>query len=307
MKKVLLWFRGDDSPFLVRAITILLKTEMCDIVGIIGGRDMQGEFMINGRKIPFCSLSAMDCLEIDYVLVGETNIAYAEVMTILQQYGFIDEQVIADRTVCVPGFSFARYRQLKKSQPSIISLNCSGGIMSHLFTLPFRSPFVNMFMDEEDFLLMIERDLRTQLAGKLELVGSGYDEVLQINYPIYALNGLLLKMNHYPDYAFAREKWYERLQRINWYNLVFMMYTDSREILARFDALPLAKKICFVPFESDLPAAYCFEPEKIKRDCSAWEAANIIAGGHVALYDLWDMLLYGKKTELGIVANNCAE
>ena len=76
------------------------------------------------------------------------------------------------------------------------------------------------------------------------------------------------------------------------------MYTDSKEVLQRFERLPFGKKVCFVPFESDLPSAFPFDRNKLGIKIPTWDMATRIANGSVLVYDLWDMLLYGKKTPI---------
>ena len=74
------------------------------------------------------------------------------------------------------------------------------------------------------------------------------------------------------------------------------MFTESPEVLAEFDKLPFSKKICFVNFESDLDSAYFLDNKKYNEPL--WRMSNLTALGAVNFYDMWDMLLYGKKTPL---------
>ena len=69
----------------------------------------------------------------------------------------------------------------------------------------------------------------------------------------------------------------------------------------KFDKLPYAKKVCFVPFETELDSGFYIEPE-IVRGREFWQPVNETSSG-LMNYDLWDMLLYGKKTPLKIVNN----
>lgn len=299
MQRIVIWFQGNESPFLVKAINILFKQkEAVHIIGITGEFDTEKKFCINNVEIPFISLDLISPEMVDYILISENNIPITKFLQIFLQRGFEEECIIRDRTICIPGFSFLKYKYLKESKLSILSINCVGGIISHLFALPFRSPFINLYMNEKDFLTLLENDPRYLLNGELKLYDTGYEENLHIEYPIYEINGLLLNMNHYSDFKNAEYKWYKRVQRINWYNLLIMMYTDSKEILTRFDKLPFAKKVCFVPFESDFQSAYSFDKEKLGVDYPTWNIANRIAGGHILIYDLWDMIMYGKKTRL---------
>ncbi len=74
------------------------------------------------------------------------------------------------------------------------------------------------------------------------------------------------------------------------------MYTEDEKILAEFDALFYGKKVCFVPFKSDLDSAYYINP-KLK-DLAFWNIVNHVCAGNPVVYDPFDMLLYGKKSQL---------
>ena len=123
-------------------------------------------------------------------------------------------------------------------------------------------------------------------------------EVFKHDYPEYFLGDIVLSMLHYPNFDEAVKKWYSRKNRINWYNLFVTMHTESQEILETFDALPYGKKVCFVPFKSDLNSAWYINPE-IQKDITFGRRVHLFArGDYPAYYDPFDMLLYGKKTPL---------
>ena len=77
------------------------------------------------------------------------------------------------------------------------------------------------------------------------------------------------------------------------------MDTEDMEILEQFDALPYGKKVCFVPFKSDLDSAFYIDP-KTNTSKEFWRITHDYARGYPPpqVYDMFDMLLYGKKTPL---------
>jgi uncharacterized protein (DUF1919 family) len=81
------------------------------------------------------------------------------------------------------------------------------------------------------------------------------------------------------------------------YNLLIVMYTEKKEVLERFDKLPYSKKVCIVPFHSALPSAYCIDKNDFE-SIPLWDCANRIAMGRKYIYNLWDMIIYGKKNHL---------
>ena len=74
------------------------------------------------------------------------------------------------------------------------------------------------------------------------------------------------------------------------------MHTSSPAVLERFDCLPYAKKVCFVPFETELESGFYVDPKYCGGNLL--HASEGIITGEVAAYDVWDLLLYGKKTPI---------
>ena len=121
---------------------------------------------------------------------------------------------------------------------------------------------------------------------------------MKFDYPIFTLGNVDVNMNHYPDFDEAVKIWERRKARINWYNLFVTGYTESEEVAREFDELPYGKKVCFVPFESDLDSAWYISPEADKGAKNFADSIIRFFWGTFMYYDLFDMLLYGKKTPL---------
>ena len=75
----------------------------------------------------------------------------------------------------------------------------------------------------------------------------------------------------------------ELRKNINWYNALFVMHTDNPKVLEEFDRLPIAKKVCLVPFETELDSGFYIKSDLID-------------------YDLWQMMLHGLKVPVQIPA-----
>ena len=123
-------------------------------------------------------------------------------------------------------------------------------------------------------------------------------------YPIFSLgDDVFLYMNHYGKLGadFAKAKWNERKQRINWDNVIAFVNTTNPKIVEEFEELPFTKKFCFIPFPSDKKSAVYLDPALDP----APNGGNRDIGDLVNRfglrynnynYDLWDMLLYGRKS-----------
>ena len=299
MKKIFLWIVSNDARFLNAAINILgHQHNGVEILGVTAPAEIN--FVSGGRRIPFVPLniSAGGLMnESDILLVvGARQIGMSKITQVARQLNLPEEKLLGDWIVCVPGFTLEKYRRLQRSRLSIFSINCFGGIISNTLGLSFRSPFVNMFFKEQEFIRFL-RAPRVYMEEKLILKETAWEEILKFDYPIFTLGNVDVHMNHYPDFDEAIKIWERRKARINWYNLFVAAYTESEEILQEFDALPYGKKVCFVPFKSDLDSAWYINPE-LKKDDPFWRIVNLFGGGDPFYYDPFDMLLYGKKTPL---------
>ena len=233
--------------------------------------------------------------DVDMLRSGRQSL-FVSVLKEAAELGIDTDKIVLDRVVCVPNFTLEKYKKLRRSALSILSVNCMGGLFYHRFGLPFLSPTINMFTSDEGFLKFLKDPIQN-VKAELKLLRKEFNAELNINYPVFKIGESEWYMNHYADENFAVRKWYERSFRINWFNLIVVLHTENPEILAEFDELPYAKKVCFVPFETDLDSGFYIDRAKFNNDVF-WRLANSVASGSIACYDIWDMLLYGQKTPI---------
>ena len=224
----------------------------------------------------------------------------SEVVKIAKSINLDTEKLLGDWIVCIPGFTLKKYRQLQRSRLSIFAMNCFGGLISNTLGMPFRSPLVNMVFHTETDCIRFLRAPRICMKENLGLKKMVWNQVFGYYHPIATLCNIDITLNHDPNFDEALAKWNKRKQRINWYNLFVTMYTEKQEILEEFDALPYGKKVCFVPFKSDLDSAFYINPEIDfeRKEKGFYDVVNNFARGKLFYYDPFDMLLYGKKTQL---------
>ncbi len=292
-KNVLIWLCGEDIILLGGAIAALARDiGGIHIAGATGTRPMALQF--NGRQVPFLEKTMLRTLEIDYVILTGRKYNIRTVRYELDFYGLESAFILPDRVCCLAGFSVKKYRNLLASKVSIFSLNCFGGLVSHLFGMPFRSPFVNMFSTEDSFIDFLEADPAQTLFSELQFIESRYEPVQHFDYPVFRCDNLLLYMNHYPDILSAIAKWNERKKRINFDNLFVTMYTDRQDIIERFARLPYKKKICFTYQPSELPSIYTLERTAFDGK-ELWHSVDDIATGIYQPLDLIDLLTSGRQ------------
>ena len=140
-------------------------------------------------------------------------------------------------------------RRLTNHAPSILSLDCTGGVMAHELRLQFKSPTVNLFFEScADFICYVENLSYYATADVHELP---YGQDGDRRYPIGALagNGTLpdIKIHflHYHSFEEARDKWVERSARLDFSNLCVVMQAAAFDqgLLKRFERLPMARKV----------------------------------------------------------------
>ena len=151
-----------------------------------------------------------------------------------------------------------RKLRLRNRDFSLITNNCIAGIIYHDLGLPFRSPTINLFFENEDFF---------RFAGHLEHYLSCEMEELHrpgISYPLGLLRRgaetVTVHFMHYDSYRQAAAKWKERAARVNPDNLYLIFeypaVDESPEaqqaVKASFDALPWARKVLLTKRHSPL-------------------------------------------------------
>ena len=298
--RIVIWFLLPDQRFIGNAVNILaIQFNGIDIVGVTTLDEIETKDNF-ASKLPLISLQELAANGGGYdilLVAGAKKFGMSEVTKLAKLINLDTDKLLGDWIVCIPGFTFQKYRQLQRSRLSIFVRDCFGGLISNTLGLPFLSPFVNMFIDENEYIRFLQSP-RVYMEEKLVFQGTEFEKMLKFDYPIYALGDISWHMNHYKNFDEAVAKWNERKQRINWYNMFVAMHTEDPKVLEQFDELPYGKKVCFVPFKSDLDSAFYINRE-IKKNEPFIRIVHLFARGDApAYYDMFDMLLYGKKTPL---------
>ena len=295
--RIVIWFQSPHFQILSFALGVLNRRY--GTVSVLGLTNVPPSANLKNKSLGVViDKSELRNLEYDIIIVSGQNSALEPVLGESFTLGLDPDKIVLDRTVCIPGFSMERYRKLRRSKLSILSQNCWGGLVYHSFGLQFLSPTINLYVTDRDFLRLLE-DPKSSLNAELRFYSPNFDETSQRDYPVMTIGQSKLHMIHYDSAEAARRKWEDRRLRINWYNLLIMMYTENMLVLRQFDRLPFGKKVCFVPFETDIDCAFYIPPELV-RGRSFFEAVNEIASNKIFYYDLWDLLFYGLRTPINV-------
>ena len=134
-------------------------------------------------------------------------------------------------------------RRYTNHDVSIISMNCTGGILYHDLGLQFMSPTVNLYMRAEDFIKFCE-NLKHYLSidDMAECKDPGF--IGDRKYPVAYLDDIVLYLVHYKSVEEAQNKWNERKQRVN-FDKIVILDNDREgmtpELMERFEKLPYRK------------------------------------------------------------------
>ena len=234
----------------------------------------------------------IDC---DLIIVTGHDVDLAPILAEAKELSLDTYKFVLDRTVCLPGFTPEKYKQLRKSNLSILSMGWWAGIAYHNLGLPILSPTINMYTSEEDFMNFLP-EARWHFKKDLYFDRTEHNSDLDIDYPIFCLGDMQWFMNGFASEADALKAWNERKDKINWSNVLVTMHTSDPAVLERFDCLPYEKKVCFVPFETEFDSGFYV-------DATAYEgnilyASEAVIAGDIQAYDVWDLLLHSQKTPI---------
>lgn len=143
-----------------------------------------------------------------------------------------------------------RRRKLRRTDFSIISNNCWGGLISQYYGLPYMSPTCGLLINGEDYIKFC-KNIRYYLSQKLEFFNY-YNSKFHLHNPDYkpfptaSLGDIEIDFMHYSTEEEAANKWYRRAKRINWDNVIFKIshresFTD--EDIEDFAELDLPNKL----------------------------------------------------------------
>ncbi len=298
IKNTVLWFNDFTHNEYTESALIILNQKYGSAINIIGATCANESLPILEKVsgFPVIPINSLKHYRIDLIVICGSYYSdnFRMVLNAAREHG-IHCHLIPDRIICIPEFDLDKHCKLLDSNLSIVSLNCFGGLLSHLLTLPFNSPFVNCYMGEAEFVRLLNSDIYKYLQFPPRFLRTEYNPEEKHDYPILDLCGFTLNMLHYRDAETAIAEWMHRCLRMNRDNCFFTMYTDNEETVEAFDALPYSKKACFTTFESTLESAYPLTGEEFSQ-LKANERVNYIGWGLInSPYNLWDMLLDGKK------------
>ena len=238
--------------------------------------------------IPICrSLESIVNVKYDYLIALNNDVKLTK--QLLQNYG-LKTRVIPIRVFNIPYFDFGKYERLLLNTPSIIARHCWGGLLFHRLGLEFNSPFVNLFLTEQDFIKLAS-NFKFYMNQDPIYLKDGYEPNLRRNYPIAKLYDITLYFNHYVSFEEAYSTWKKRKERLNWGNLLFETTAETEKLALQFDALPLQHKLCFCACDVESPNVIDFSTYLNNYEKGTLGmVANGTATGQIPFFNILELL-----------------
>ena len=109
----------------------------------------------------------------------------------------------------------------KNSNVTIISQNCIGGVIYHTLKMEFNSPTINMFIEDENFLKLVN-NLQWYVDQRACAITDKYIDPIDpsVIYPKIRVGDIEICCLHYETCKDAIEAWERRKKRINFDNIV---------------------------------------------------------------------------------------
>jgi uncharacterized protein (DUF1919 family) len=294
MKKCLIWGTSITFKENYHLIQYYEKTGQISVIGITSEQSYYESLF----GYPFIEKSNIDIKSFDILIVMARK-SFPEIQKEVARMGIEDERIVPVRVMAMPGFEFDKYEQIKKNVPTIIAPNCWGGLTYSSLALPFKSPFINMKVNHDDYLKFLKKPqyyLNCPLEFEKMVYTNSTIDHSKREFPVARLDDIVLEFVHYHTFDEAVECWKRRKERIDWNNTIVMFFDDEADRINEFLKLPYKNKICFASYPSDEKEVISIDCKKIRSDASLYHTMTQIAMGAVLYYDVFDLILNNKAT-----------
>lgn len=103
---------------------------------------------------------------------------------------------------------------------TLISQNCIGGVIYSTLGIPFKTPTINMFIEDMNFIKLVEKFEYYMSIPASPLIDEYIDPVNDsIRYPKIKVDDIEICCSHYKNCEEAIEAWERRRKRVNFENI----------------------------------------------------------------------------------------
>ena len=245
---------------------------VCSYLGEINSLKIEGIITTQRNRYRFIDGYPCICVEeadfdsVDYVIVSVAQ--WREIYEILLSYRVNPSKIILSRVFGTPFFVWDDYIRLKKSNVTLISNSCLGGMIYKELGLRFNTPTIQSGCFYDGFF-DFAGNLKDFLAKPMQI---HYDETYNYNgigrerfFPkgiITDSKGCQVEFlfPHTSSAELAVDKWNNRKERVNYENVAIAVIITNDSQLERFNELKIEKKIGVYYKKSDIEGmVFCDE------------------------------------------------
>lgn len=286
MKRCLIWGMGVEFANNLHMIQYYELTREIEVVGITSNQRYYASIL----DYQFVPKEKIESVKFDFLVIATSNAILDSVLQEAVELGIEENRIVPISVMKLPRFNFDKYQKLKSHTPTIFAPNCWAGLTYHSLALPFKSSFINMFEDHDDYIKFLKKP-KYYLEQPLEFVEMRCNTTLKREYPVVKCGDILLYFNHYVSFDEAVSCWNRREKRIDWDNLLIMFFDENYDRAREFLNLPYENKICFVPFLLHEKGVVSIEYKKECPDLPFFNTVNKAASGGALYYDVFELLL----------------
>lgn len=283
--KCLIWGTGDEFKNNIQLIKYYEMLGMIEVIGLTSNEEYY-DFIMTYK---FIAKDNIEKYDYDYLIIAASGKVLESILNEVVTMAIDERVAIPIKALKLPAFDFDKYIKLKEKVPTIFTPHCWGGVTYNALGLPFKSPFINMYEDHDDFLKLLKNP-KYYMERELEFVEMKYESILKRAFPIARCGDILLYFNHYKEFDEAKACWERRKKRIDWDNIFVEFYDENEDRVKEFLSLPYENKICFVPFSMKHKNVIPIEYKEMCPEMPFWRIVMSTAGYGVGI-DVLELLL----------------
>lgn len=181
----------------------------------------------------------------DFFIIAVEN--WKEIFNILIHKGIKESKIIRGKVFQLPDFDFSEYIELKKSNISILSNYCLGGMIYKKLGLKMNSPTIDMYCSGKQYLEFLERYEYYMSCEMQEFEWENYVDGMQSREAFYLKgilgNRIIWNFNHSLSIENTIAQWNKRKMRFNYSNVAAIMTIQCDEDAIQFEHLKIEKKL----------------------------------------------------------------
>lgn len=290
MYQCILWGDGRDYDRYINAVRYQELSGCIHVLGITSKatiyRKIDGYSFIHKSKLTDCDFDLLIIMSISHL--EEIQLEAAEM-------GISEEKILSCEVFSLPNLDLKKYMEIKKRNLTIFSNICWGGIVYSRLKLKFRSPLINLYILDWDYIKLLENP-KKYMEQPLVFERWQWNDLQNREIPVCLCGDVRIYFSHYHSFEDANQVWNKRKRRIHWEDIFVMMYTEHRDVAEVFSKLPYENKVCFVPFETKEESLFYidYQHQNEMESVDLWTIVNGTASGIYKYYNLLD-LLYGDR------------